>query len=56
MTSKHFKALADALARSRPKAAALLVQWELDRDVIINVCQACNASFNREKFINVCNS
>lgn len=57
MTKKHLQALALVLRMTRPEPgksfadAAARVQWERDRNEIMNVCQAYNPRFNRSTFI-----
>ncbi len=57
MTRKHFQAIADGLAASKPNCSddsLLMTQWENDVLQMANVCQQFNANFNRSRFLEAC--
>lgn len=62
MTKKDYQAIAAALYRVRPApeclavagGAAMLGQWAQDRNAIANVLAEDNPRFNRELFIEAC--
>jgi len=63
MTKKHFIALADAVARAKPSGPicpddhedelinAAYFQWEADRDMLADFCQAQNPGFDRARWL-----
>jgi hypothetical protein len=65
MSKKHFIALAQALANSRPygslKATVLtdrqvtqVVQWQRDVQAIAEVCDSMSPAFDYRRFIDAC--
>lgn len=57
MTRKHFEALANALASTRPTPEAggeRYNQWNNDVQAIANVCQGSNPNFDRGRFGAAC--
>jgi hypothetical protein len=56
MTRRHFKALAEALASSRPRSTEpeLLSQWKRDVRAITEVCFDSNNAFDGDKFRMAC--
>jgi len=61
MTKKHFEALAQALANSRPgtdyepDTGSRLRQWLDDVDEIVEVLAGFNPLFDRARFVEACN-
>ena len=56
MTRKHFKAIADALASSKPSPSNIeaLQQWRIDVAAITNTLKQFNDNFDTTKFITAC--
>ena len=58
MTRKHFVALANALACSRPVQGEdfeeATAQWRCDIQAVADVCREQNPNFDRERFLNAC--
>jgi hypothetical protein len=57
MTTKHFVALARALADTRPPwtAQVELAQWIEDVKAVSEVCQKSNERFDKGRFVFACN-
>lgn len=63
MTRKHFEALADALATSRPETPSrtndtrgigAYWQWINDVYAVANACARFNDAFDKERFVQAC--
>ena len=57
MSKKHFHALALAFAYRRPEPhwdANKRTQWSLDVASVADVCQQANPRFDRERFLEAC--
>ena len=52
MTKKHFEALANALAKARPEIQTY--DWLDCVSAIADVCKATNPRFDRQQFIEAC--
>ena len=55
MTRKHFRALANELANSKPETFEALVGWKCAVQAVMRACRADNPGFNESRFLRACN-